>query len=64
MVLILILILIILILFYIINNNLINVETYIETFNEQGIIFYKKNNLYNILKKDDDKYFQSFMTLI
>ena len=60
MVLILILILIILILFYIINNNLINVETYIETFNEQGIIFYKKNNLYNILKKDDDKYFQSF----
>jgi hypothetical protein len=51
-----ILLILILILFYIINNKFLEIET----FDEKKIIFYNKNNLYNILKKDNDKYFQSF----
>ena len=58
MVLILIL-LIILLLIIILNKYLSSIEK----FNNNEIIFYKKNNLYNILKKDGDKYFDSFFEI-
>lgn len=41
----------------IIINKLLNK---IENYSNNEIIFFKKDNLYNILKKDDDKYFKSF----
>lgn len=52
----LIIIIFILILFYFLNKNLSNFEY----FQNNEIIFYKKNNLYNILKKDEDNYFKNF----
>ena len=51
-----IIIILILILFYIINNNLLNNEY----FSNNEITFYRKKNLYNILKEDKDNYFKSF----
>lgn len=55
MVLLLIILLILLLIFFV-NKYLSNIEN----FSNYEIIFYKKKNLYNILKKDDDNYFNSF----
>ena len=52
----LVLIILIVILFYFLNKNL----SLNEYFNNNEIIFYRKNNLYNILKKDQDNYFKTF----
>lgn len=52
-----VLILILILIIFLILESLIN---NIEGFNNNQIIYYKKNNLYDILKKDEDKYFQSF----
>ncbi len=52
----LLIIILILILFILSNNFFRKIEYY----SEKNIIFYRKNNLYKILKKDDDKYFESF----
>ena len=51
-------------LFIFINNfgfGIINQNKIIESYNNQ-IIFYKKQNLYDLLKKDEDHYFKSFST--
>lgn len=53
-----ILIILIIIIFYLINNYLIN--NYLENYENNKIIFYRKNNLYNDLIKDNDNYFKSF----
>lgn len=53
---ILLIILLILLLFLMIEKYLIQKEL----FTNDNIIFYKKKNLFDILKKDKDKYFQSF----
>ena len=41
------------------SNSYANKLNIIESYNNQ-ILFYKKQNLYNILKKDEDNYFKSF----
>lgn len=51
-----IIIILILILFYTVNNNLLNNEY----FSNNEITFYRKKNLYNVLKEDKDNYFKSF----
>ena len=51
-----IIIILIIILFFILNYKVLLVEN----FNNKEIIFYIKNNLYNILKNDNDNYFKSF----
>lgn len=53
----LVLMLILILIIFLIVESFIN---NIERFNNNEIIYYKKKNLYNILKKDEDKYFQSF----
>ena len=53
---ILLIILLILLIFFLVNNFSIKNEY----FSNNDIIFYKKVNLFNKLKKDEDNYFKSF----